>query len=154
MSFCIISQLPVFELQKKWLIEVYEAYIASKSNSHTRIYTIEFYISLLFHHLYYNCEWQNEVEVFYRDKRNSKRTFIKYRNYRSEDFALPNFTFQTLLETIQVNQILELIKCLLLEKKILLIRDQYSDNALLIENLLLLLFPLYILFIELVNGCL
>eukprot|EP00826_Nyctotherus_ovalis_P005862 TRINITY_DN11337_c0_g1_i3.p1 TRINITY_DN11337_c0_g1~~TRINITY_DN11337_c0_g1_i3.p1 ORF type:complete len:149 (-),score=8.40 TRINITY_DN11337_c0_g1_i3:63-509(-) len=146
MSFCVISQLPVFDLHKKWLIEVYEAYIASKNDSRARKYTLEFYISFLFHHLYYNSKWQNEVQIHYKDKRNNSKTFINYRNYKPEGFTLPNFTFQTLLESIQPRQLLELIKCLLLEKKVLLIRDQYSDNAVIIESLLSLLFPLYFVF--------
>ena len=130
---------------------MYEAYIASRSektttaNKHTanKKYTVEFYISLLFHHIYYNSEWQNEVEIFYRDSRKHRRTFARYRNYKPTGFTLPNFTFQPLLESIKPNRILELTKFLLLEKKILLVRDQYSDNAVIIESLLMLLSPLY-----------
>ena len=150
-SFCVISQIPLFDLQRSWLIEVYEAYIAARSgdayksalrNTPGKKYTLEFYISLLFHHIYYNSEWQNEVEIFYRDSHKHRKTFARYRNYKPVGFTLPNFTFQPLLEAIKPNRILELIKYLLLEKKILLIRSQYSDNAVIIESLLMLLSPL------------
>ncbi len=137
------------EICRKWLIEVYEAYIASKGERpRTRQpagkkYMMEFYISLLFHHIYYNSEWQNEVEIFYRDAHRQRKTFARYRNYKPVGFTLPNFTFQPLLESVKPNRILELVKYLLLEKKILLVRNQYSDNAVVIESLLMLLSPLY-----------
>jgi len=158
MSFCIISQLPLFDLQKKWLIETYESYIVLKAENNKMIknqtpvkkYTMEFYISLLFHHIYYNSEWQNEVEIFYKDSHKNRKTFARYRNYKQVGFTLPNFTFQPLLESIKPNRILELIKLLLLEKKILLIRDNYSDNAIIIESLIMLLSPLYFLVFRLI----
>ena len=105
-------------------------------------YTLEFYISLLFHHVYYNCQLQNEVELYYRDQHRRRKTFVRYRNYSTSGFTLPNFTFEVLLSAIKPNRILELTKFLLLEKKILLIRDHYADNAVLIESLLMLLSPL------------
>lgn len=140
---------------------MYEAYIASKVEKNAakqngkklglskgasgKKYTMEFYLSLLFHHIYYNSEWQNEVDIYYQDHHKRKKTFLRYRNYKPVGFTLPNFTFQSLLETIKPNRILDLLKCLLLEKKILLIRNNYADNAVLIESLLMLLSPLYIL---------
>lgn len=141
-SFCLVSQLPLFDLQKKWLVKVYEAHTAAKGFAKGGKYTLEFYISLLFHHVYYNSEWNNEVQVYYRDSFKRKRNFIRYRNYRSVGFTLPNFTFQALLETMKPNRVLELVKYLLLEKKILLVQRNYSENALIIESLIALLSPL------------
>ena len=146
---------------RKWLIDVYEAHIASKvddasgqtpttkagssreEQSGPKKYTMEFYLSLLFHHVYYNSDLQNEVELFYRDHHQRRRTFARYRNYKTTGFTLPNFTFEALLSAIKPNRILDLMKFLLLEKKVLLIRDHYADNAVLIESLLMLLSPLY-----------
>ncbi len=138
-------------LRRKWLIEVYESHIATTTSTEggrtlqrsNKKYTVEFYMSLLFHHLYYNSEWQNEVEIFYHDSHSHRHTFARYRNYKSSGFTLPNFTFQSLLESVKPNRILELIKYLLLEKKVLLVRDRYADNAVLIESLLSLISPLY-----------
>lgn len=93
--------------------------------------------------MYYNSEWQNEVEIYYQDHHKHRKTFAHYRNYRDSGFTLPNFTFQPLLDSIKPKRILELVKYLLLEKKIILIRDNYADNAALIESLLMLLSPLY-----------
>lgn len=144
MAFCIVSQLPLFDLQKKWLIKVYEAYILSTGDQKIRMkkYTVEFYISLLFHFMYYNSEWQNEVEIFYRDCDRQLQTFTRYRNYKPIGFTLPNFTFKSLLKTIKPDKILELVKCLLLEKKIILVHKKYSENAIIIESLIMLLSPL------------
>lgn len=95
--------------------------------------------------MYYNSEWQNEVEIYYSDQHKHRKTFARYRNYKPYGFTLPNFTFQPLLDSVKPNRILELVKCLLLEKKILIIRDNFADNAALIESLLMLLSPLYLL---------
>ena len=140
----MISQIPVFELQKKWLLAVYDAYFhfsteqKSSSNKQSK-FTIEFYISFLFHYLQYNSEWQNEIEIVYKQR----ETFARYRNYKPTGFTLPNFTLQSLLETMKPNRILQLVTYLLLEKKILLVQKNYSDNAIIIESLLTLLSPLY-----------
>ena len=135
-SFCVISKMAIFELQKNWLIRTFFAYRVNSDKEED--YTLEFYISLLFHHLYYNSKWQNEVEIL-----NKGKPFATYRNYQSSGLTLPNFTFQLLLETMKPNKILELVQCLLLEKKIILVKSQYSDNAIIIESILSLMFPLY-----------
>ena len=140
MAFCIISQFAIFDLQRQWIIAAYEAYKSKDNNSDKdKKYELEFYISFLFHHIYYNSEWENEVEII----SNSKHEFSRYRNCKSYGFTLPNFTFKVLLETMKPNRILELIQYLLLEKKILLVQSQYSNNSIIIESLLSLISPLY-----------
>lgn len=105
--------------------------------------TLEFYVSLVFHHLSYSADLQNEVEII-----SSADTCItlRYRNYKAVGLTLPNFTVQALTGSIRPETILELVKLLLLEKKIILVRDNCSDNALLIETLLMLMSPLYVFF--------
>ena len=141
-TFCLISQLPLFDLQKKCLVKMYESYVNSINSTKKQNLCLEFYISLTFHHLYYNSEWKNEVEIIYNNQHKNKRAFLRYRNYKPTGFTLPNFTFKSLLETMKPNRVLELIKYLLLEKKILLVQNHYSDNAVIIESLLTLLSPL------------
>ena len=119
-----------------------------KANTKETKYSLEFYVSLLFHHIYYNSEWHNEVEVYYTDRHKFKRSFIRYRNYKSTGFTLPNFTFRSLLETMKPNRVLELVKYLLLEKKVLLVQKHCSDNAVIIESLISLLSPLYSIFLS------
>jgi hypothetical protein len=143
MAFCVISQLPIFDFQRNWLIKVYESFIfppellRHSTKLQEKKWSLEFYISLLFHHLYYNSEWKNEVLISYNNHRLSS-----YRNCRTTGLTLPNFTFHTLMTTMKPNRILELIQYLLLEKKILLVQSQYSNNAIITESLLSLLYPL------------
>jgi len=56
--------------------------------------------------------------------------------------VLTNYTIQVLLENIKPKDIMMLVKCLLFEKKLILIRNNCNDNALLIEGLLMLFSPL------------
>ena len=143
MAFCVISQLPIFDFQKNWLIKAYESFTSPSdllrysTKPQEKKWSLEFYISFLFHYLYYNSEWKNEVLITLNGQKLSS-----YRNCRATDFTLPNFTFHTLITTMKPNRILELIQYLLLEKKILLVQSQYSDNAIIIESLLSLLYPL------------
>ena len=99
-------------------------------------YPFEFYLSLLFHYLSYNSELQTEVEII------SSNSSIRYRNYKLSGLTPPNFTIQPLMRAIKPKQILELTKFLLFEHKIILISDKSSDNAILIESLLMLISPL------------
>lgn len=132
--FCLISYLPIFDIQKVILGEMYSSMTFNKE------YSPEFYISLMLHHLVYNSELQNEVLV---TSDNYLLSFFRYRNYKSVGLTLPNFTFQLLMETIELKEILDLVRFLLFEKKVILIRDDCNENAILIESLLMLLSPLY-----------
>lgn len=107
--------------------------------SRTSGYSLEFYLSLVFHHLSYSADLQNEVEVIAENR----APFVRYRNYKAVGLTLPNFTVQGLMENVAPKQIIEIVKLLLLEKKIIIVRDNCGDNALLIESILMLLSPLY-----------
>lgn len=143
-SFCIISQLPIFDFLKSWVLKAHEAYVTPtealqySTRPQEKKYSLEFHLSFLFHHLYYNSEWKNEVLITH----SRKSKLGSYRNYRANGFALPNFNYRTLMTTMKPNRILELVQYLLLEKKILLVQSQYADNAIIIESLLSLLYPL------------
>lgn len=130
--FCLISGLPLFTLQRTLLESMHSTLTAPGK------YTLEFYVSLAFHHLAHNGDLQNEVQVVLNEA-----PLLRYRNYKSAGFVLPNFTVQTLLEHVKPKHIMQLVNCLLFEKKLILIRDNCNDNARLIEALLVLLAPLY-----------
>ncbi len=159
-SFCLISQLPLFDLHKfvftpqfadrKWLVEIYKAYFA-RSEEKTKTagteparleYTMEFYLSLLFHYLSYNIDLQNEIVIMYKDRSSSAKGLLRYRNYSEIGITLPNFTFQSLLESIEPIHIIYLMKLILLERKIIFVRTDCNDNAVLIESILQLINPL------------
>lgn len=108
-------------------------------------YPIEFYISLIFYHLSYNSCLQNEIEIVFENKLKKPQRLFKYRNYKEVGLTLPNFTVQALIENIEPAHIMELIKLLLLERKVLLISSNCSCNAVIIESILMLLLPLYLL---------
>ena len=140
--FCAISRLPIFDFQRYLFTQfcrslLYKMYEAHRDK--VKDFTIEFYLTLLFHHLSYSSEIQNEVEV---QSIRSRETFIRYRNYKAVGLTLPNFTVQALLENIRPKQIMEIAKLLLLERKVIFVRDNCTDNALIIESLLMLLLPL------------
>lgn len=88
--------------------------------------------------MFYNAELKNEVRLVI-----GKNThFAQYQNYKLRGITPTNFTFQSLIEAIKPTQLLQILKLLLLEKKIILIRDSCDDNAVLIESLITLLSPL------------
>lgn len=133
---------------RKWLLEVYKAYLSNLNtiknpSKERKKLTVEFYLNLLFHQLNYNSEWQNEVLFFTRDQNRKRKTLLRYTNYKENGFFVPNLSYKLLLDSIKPNSILLLVKLLLLEKKILLVRSNYADNAIIIECLLSLLYPLY-----------
>lgn len=125
-----------FLLFRSLLLALYKAYLKEIK------YPIEFYLSLIFYNLSYNSELQNEIEIVYENKSAHKRLF-KYRNYKEVGLTLPNFTIQTLMENIASSHIMEIVKLLLLERKIVIIGSNCGFNAILIESLLMLLLPLY-----------
>jgi len=71
-----------------------------------------------------------------------KEEIMRYRNYSEIGITLPNFTFQTLFEAIEPNYILYLIKLILLERRLIFIRTDCSNNTIIIESLLQLIYPL------------
>ena len=97
---------------------------------------MEFYISLIFHHLTYSSKIQNEI-AFVSDK---TTPFARYRNCKG--ISIPNFSFQPLLESINADYLLLIIRLLLLERKVILIRDNFNNNAIIIEGILMLIYPL------------
>lgn len=132
-----MSSIPVFDFQKAILTAMHAAYTGKER---TLRYSLEFYISLIFHHLVCSPSLQSEVALV-SDK---TAPFARYCNYRAAGLAAPNFSFQSLVESVRADHLVNIVKLLLLEKKVLLVRDSCSENAVIIEAILTLMFPLYV----------
>lgn len=118
---------------------------------------MEFYISIFFNHLYHCDEIENDIEIEQITERKSSNTtthksvkktstreitsFFRYRNTKSYGFTLENYSFELLL-TLKPERIMFLITALLLERKIILIKEEFGDIALIMESLISLLNPL------------
>jgi hypothetical protein len=137
-SLLLISQYPFFALQKDCLTKI----LAAVKNGNT--YTVEFYISLLFHHLTFNPKLKNYVEVGSFDLLEGKsRTLFRYHNCEEDCLSLSNHPTKQMLELINLNNLFKLLSLILLEKKIVFVKKDNRDLAVIIEWLLSLIFPLY-----------
>ena len=105
---------------------------------------LEFYLSVFFNHLYHNESIDSNIEI--EGKRPSKslsvETYFRYRNTRSYGFILENYSFELLLQSLKPDKIIFLLTALLLERKILLIKEKFGDIAVIMESLVELLCPL------------
>ncbi len=120
------------------------ARIRLPSRSQHRIFPLEFQVSVLFHYLTTNPDWHNEVELYMRDRNKQRHEAFRYRNYNpAAGFYPPNFTLRLLLEALNPDRILLIMRFLVLERKVLLLSEDFRNNAVLIESLLSLLYPLY-----------
>eukprot|EP00347_Sterkiella_histriomuscorum_P017091 403350703 len=128
---------------------------------------IEFYLSIFFNHLYYCEEVDQDIEIEEIRERqlpvghqhtnkcgaqcNKKRhkqkekivdSYFRFRNTKTYGFTLENYSFELLLQSLKPERILFLITALLLERKIILIKKNFGDIALIMESLVSLLNPL------------
>ena len=71
-------------------------------------------------------------------------SFFKFRNSRSLGGCLniENYSFELLLQSLNPDKILLLVTALLLERKIVLIKENFGDIAVIMESLVSLLYPL------------
>ena len=133
----IISKYPLFSLHEDWLENVYLS-ITKQS-----VYTVEFYISLLFHSLTFKPNMRNLIEVGHLDFAHYKFIpLLSYSNFNETGITLSNQPFRKLFERIKANHIFKLLTLLLLERKILLIQNDDNDSAIIIECLTSLMSPL------------
>jgi hypothetical protein len=66
---------------------------------------------------------------------------FKFRNTNSAGFFLENYKFELLLQTLKPDKIVQLFTALLLEKKIVLIKKEIGEIALIMQSLIALLTP-------------
>jgi DENN domain-containing protein 3 len=75
------------------------------------------------------------------DNRRKKEVLLKYRNSKEFGFNLENYNFELLLQTLRPEKIIQLVTCLLLERKVVLIKQQIGDIALIMQALIALMNP-------------
>ena len=66
---------------------------------------------------------------------------FKYRNTKPYGFSLENYRFEILLQTLKPEKIIQLFTALLLERKVVLIKKDIGDIALIMHSLISLLNP-------------
>lgn len=66
---------------------------------------------------------------------------FKFRNTSQSGFYLENYKFELLLQTMKPDKIVQLFTALLLEKKIVLIKKEIGEIALIMQSLITLLNP-------------
>jgi hypothetical protein len=102
---------------------------------------MEFYVSLAFHHLYYNSELHNDIELCFTKPKPIQ--FLRFRNSKDDPFSPPNHSFRCLLSGNMTSEcIIKLLQLMLLEKKMIIISENYGESALMIEALLSLIRPM------------
>jgi hypothetical protein len=115
----------------------------------------EFYLTVFFKHLYYSEEIEYDIEVEQITEKKSTTThkstkkssnreimrFFRFRNTKSYGFTLENYSYELLL-SLKPERIMFLITALLLERKIILIKQDFGDIALIMESLVSLMNPL------------
>jgi DENN (AEX-3) domain len=100
-------------------------------------YTVEFYLSVIFHHLFLSLD--DSVGVIISS---NKIPFINYRNGMNAPMSIQNISYGLLLQKISINNLIELIKLMLLERKLIVVSDNYGDIGHIIECILCLMQPI------------
>jgi DENN (AEX-3) domain len=68
--------------------------------------------------------------------------YFRYRNTKPYGFSLENYSFELLLQSLIPEKLIYLLTALLLERKLILIKDSFGDLALILESFVTLLSPL------------
>ncbi len=123
---------------------VYECHKDPAAHQPGRI-TVEFLLSLLFHGVTFSSAANNEVQLSYQcpEDEEPDKPLLRFRNQRGYGLQLENFAFELLVKKIPPQAMLKLVCALLLERKVVLLFQNYQQNAIIMESLLSLLVPLY-----------
>ncbi len=100
-------------------------------------YNAEFYLSVMFHHLFFSLDDSVGVMITF-----NKSPFVCYRNGMSAPMSLENLSYGILIQKIPIKNLLELLKLVLLERKIILVGDAIGEIGNIIECILCLLHPI------------
>ena len=137
----------------KRLYDIYKETIDSECPPKNNI-SMEFLLSLAFHHFWFNNQENTEIRLCNTDAPPNDQLIFKYRNHTDHGFSLQNFSFELLLKRISPANILRIVCALLLERKVVLLFQNYQQNAVIMESIISLLSPLYILYIFIASGVL
>lgn len=146
MSFISRFKEQLRELLRK-LYDLYKELTEQPSEHYEQPFTMEFLLSLVFHYFYFSERVNCEVRLC--DTVKEEQAIFKYRNHTNYGFTLQNFSFELLLKRISPNNILRIVCALLLEQKVILLFQNYQQNAVIMESLISLLTPLYSLLLNL-----
>jgi hypothetical protein len=102
-------------------------------------HSLEFMISIIFHTFFCDHSLNSEVRLHYKKKR------VHIFNYYEYDYPCCLLNPMSSIFKIPSQSLIILLKALLLEKKIILVSSLYENNAVLIESLIWLMFPMYII---------
>lgn len=137
-AFCIVSSVAIYECHKCILFKFCDIFMQLLKGKNTEQYSLEFYMSLLCCTLNFNTHETGGIKIML-----DKQPFIEYCHPSPRPLTETNVSFELLFKCVPAKQIMELINLLLLERKIILVWENYGQLGLIIEPLLLLLAPLY-----------
>ena len=136
-ALCLISASPIYEIHKtllKKLGSLLSERIAGYTNEK---YTAEFYLSVMFHHLFLSMDDSIGVIITF-----NKSPFVSYRNGMNAPMSLENLSYGMLIQKIPIKNLIELLKLVLLERKIILVGEGSGEIGNIIECILCLLHPI------------
>lgn len=117
-----------------------------KSTPYDSTMTIEFYVALFFKHLYWDDSIDKEICIVDSVPAGpltkvKYETLFSFRSVSASCYQLENFEFELLLQTVKPDIILALLNAMLLERKIVIIKDNIGDIAQIIQAIVRLLSP-------------
>jgi hypothetical protein len=164
MIYSLVSNYPVFNFQKQCLLTIFNdciknlnmklfndvpklfKYVVSDDSKLSYSYALVikrlgFFLSLIFNCL--RASSSGEVINIYRSVEKNK-SLIKYENSftSSKHFKVENFDFSILFNKIKINVLIQLYAAILLERKIIIVTNDVCNNAVIIETLQTLLYPM------------
>jgi hypothetical protein len=99
----------------------------------------EFICQVMFHHIFFseNVQWAISLQF-------QNNNSLVFRNFYQNNamFKIDDFDFHLLFDSIgDIDKILRLVRALLLEKKVILIKEDTGDIAIIMQTLMSLLAP-------------
>jgi len=121
--------------------ELDEAVVLAAKRS-LSIEKLEFYISTFFHHL--QLDGSNlQLEIYKKESAEMARTVVSYVNSNCREcLKLENYDYKLLFQKVSPQILIQMFNSLLQERKIILVHNDVGRNALIIESLLSLMYPL------------
>lgn len=136
-ALCLISETPIYDVHKILLKKLGSLVSDRITGVCNEKYTVEFYLSVIFHHLFLSLDDSIGVIIT-----SNKTPFISYRNGMNAPMSIHNVCNGLLLQRISISNLFELIKIILLERKLIVVSDNYGDIGHIIECILCLMQPI------------